>query len=112
MSRRKATILCIDDHWNGLIGRKGLLEENGFVVLEATSGAEGLNLFLSHSVDAVGLDYQMPGMSGDIVAAKMKRVKSTAPFLLVSAYGPFPNQKFESLGTFLSQSHPQKVLLS
>ncbi len=112
MSRRKATILCIDDHWNGLIGRKGLLEENGFVVLEATSGAEGLNLFLSHSVDAVVLDYQMPGMNGDIVAAKMKRVKSTVPILLLSAYGPLPKKKLESVDTFLSKSQPPKVLLS
>ena len=49
MSRLKATILCIDDHWNGLIGRKMLLENNGYKVLEATGGDEGLKLFLSHS---------------------------------------------------------------
>ena len=64
MSRRKATILCIDDHWNGLIGRKLLLEESGYEVLEATSGAEGLDLFFLRPVDAVVLDYQMPGMNG------------------------------------------------
>ncbi len=29
MSRLKATILRIDDHWNGLMGRKMLLENNG-----------------------------------------------------------------------------------
>jgi PleD family two-component response regulator len=61
MSRLKATILCIDDHWNGLIGRKMLLENNGYEVLEATGGEEGLKLFFSHSVDAVVLDYRMPG---------------------------------------------------
>ena len=42
MSRLKATILCIDDHWNGLIGRKLFLESNGYEVLEATDGDEGL----------------------------------------------------------------------
>jgi response regulator RpfG family c-di-GMP phosphodiesterase len=73
MSRLKATILCIDDHWNALIGRKMLLENNGYEVLEASGGDEGLKLFLSHRVDAVVLDYQMPGMNGDVVAAKMKR---------------------------------------
>jgi CheY-like chemotaxis protein len=73
MSRLKATILCIDDHWNGPIGRKMLLENNGYRVLEASGGDEGLKLFLSHSVDAVVLDYQMPGMNGDVVAAKMKQ---------------------------------------
>ena len=35
MHRSKATILCIDDHWNDLIARKLLLEKNGYKVLEA-----------------------------------------------------------------------------
>ena len=112
MSRLKATILCIDDHWNGLLGRKILLEDNGYEVLDATGGDEGLKLFLSHSVDAVVLDYQMPGMNGDVVAAKMKRIKSHVPILLLSAYGPLPKSKLEAVDTFLSKSQPPKVLLS
>src|ERR1035438_3032901 len=112
MSRLKATILCIDDHSSGLIGCKILLENNGYNVLEATSGNEGLKLFLSHSVDAVVLDYQMVGMNGDVVAAKMKRVKSHVPIMLLSAYGPLPKSKLEAVDTFLSKSQPPKILLS
>jgi CheY-like chemotaxis protein len=112
MSRLKATILCIDDHWNGLIARKMMLENNGYKVLEATGGDEGLKLFLSHSVDAVVLDYQMPGMNGDVVAAKMKRVKSHVPIMLLSAYGPLPKRKLKAVDTFLSKSQPPKILLS
>jgi len=112
MSRLKATILCIDDQWNGLIGRKMLLESNGYKVLAATGGDEGLKLFLSRSVDAVVLDYQMPGMNGDVVAAKMKRVKSHVPIMLLSAYGPLPSGKLEAVDTFLSKSQPPKILLS
>ena len=112
MSERKATILCIDDHWNGLLGRKILLEDNGYEVLEATGGDEGLKLFLSHSVDAVVLDYQMPGMNGDVVAAKMKRAKSHVPIMLLSAYGPLPKSKLATVDTFLSKSQPPTILLS
>jgi CheY-like chemotaxis protein len=112
MSQRKATILCIDDHWNGLLGRKILLEDNGYEVLEATGGDEGLKLFLSHSVDAVVLDYQMPGMNGDVVAAKMKRAKSHVPIMLLSAYGPLPKSKLATVDTFLSKSQPPTILLS
>jgi CheY-like chemotaxis protein len=112
MSRLKATILCIDDHWNGLIGRKMLLEKNGYKVLEASGGDEGLKLFLSHRVDAVVLDYQMPGMNGDVVAAKMKRVKSHIPIMLLSAYGPSPKRKMKAVDTFLSKSQPPTILLS
>jgi CheY-like chemotaxis protein len=112
MPRPKATILCIDDHWNGLIGRKMLLEENGYAVLEATGGPEGLKLFLSHPVDAVVLDYQMPGMNGAVVAAKMKRARSRVPIMLLSAYGPLPESQLKSVDTFLSKSQPPATLLS
>ncbi len=112
MSRRKATILCIDDHWNGLIGRKMLLEQSGYEVLEATGGDDGLKLFRSRPVDAVVLDYQMPGMNGDVVAAKMKRINSQVPIMLLSAYGPLPENKLKSVDTFLSKSQPPNVLLT
>ena|SRR5579863_668532 len=112
MPRLKSKILCIDDHWNGLIGRKMLLEKNGYEVLEATGGDEGLKLFRSNSVDAVVLDYQMPGMSGDVVAAKMKRIKSNVPIMLLSAYGPLPKSKLKAVDTFLSKSQPSGILLS
>jgi len=90
MSRAKARILCIDDHWNGLIGRKMLLEQSGYEVLEASGGDEGLKLFRKHAVDAVVLDYQMPGMNGDVVAAKMKRINARVPIMMLSAYEPLP----------------------
>ena len=112
MSRLKPTILCVDDHWNGLIGRKIFLENNGYEVLEATGGDEGLKLFRSHSVDAVVLDYHMPGMNGDVVATKMKSIKSEVPIMLLSAYGPLPKKKLKAVDTFLSKSQPPQILLS
>lgn len=112
MARGKVRILCIDDHWNGLIGRKMLLEQSGYEVLEATGGDEGLKLFRSHPVDAVVLDYQMPGMNGDVVAAKMKGINSQIPILLLSAYGPLPPKKLRSVDTFVSKSEPPAILLT
>jgi|SRR5580692_2632878 CheY-like chemotaxis protein len=112
MSRAKATILCIDDHWNGLIGRKKLLEQNGYEVLEASGGDEGLKLFRSRNVDAVVLDYQMPGMNGDVVAAKMKRINSHVPIMLLSAYGPLPKNKLCAVDSFVSKSQPPDILVS
>jgi CheY-like chemotaxis protein len=89
-----------------------LLEESGYEVLEATGGDEALKLFLAHAVDAVVLDYQMPGMNGDAVAAKMKRINSQVPIMLLSAYGPLPKNKLRSVDMFLSKSQPPAILLS
>lgn len=112
MVRAKATILCIDDHWNGLIGRKMFLEQSGYEVLEATGWDDGLKLFRSRNVDAVVLDYQMPGMRGDVVAARMKRINSRVPIMLLSAYGPLPHNKLKSIDSFVSKSQPPDILLS
>jgi CheY-like chemotaxis protein len=112
MSRPKATILCIDDHFKGLIARKMLLEKDGYEVLAAGDSKEGLRLFLSRNVDAVVVDYQMPGMSGDLIAEKMKRVNSHVPIMLLSAFGPLPKNKLRSVDSFMTKSQPPNILLS
>ena len=112
MSRLKKTILCIDDQWIGLIQRKMFLESQGYRVLEATTGDEGLELFRSHIVHAIVLDYQMPGMNGNVVAERMKRMKPSIPILLLSAYGPLPDNKLESVDAFLTNSQGDKIFLS
>jgi two-component system, NtrC family, sensor kinase len=96
----------------GLVARKMLLEQNGYEVLAASGTDEGLRLFLSRNVDAVVLDYQMPGIKGDVLAKKMKRIHSHVPIMLLSAYGPLPKNKLQSVDSFLTKSQPQNVLLS
>ena len=69
-------------------------------------------MLFPYAVDAVVLDYQKPGMNGDVVAAKMKRAKSHVPIMLLSAYGPMPKSKLETVETFVSRSQPPKTFLS
>jgi len=94
------------------MARKMVLEQSGYRVLEASGGDEALKLFRSHNVDAVVLDYQLPGMNGDVVAAKMKRINSHVPIMLLSAYGPLPKKKLRSVDSFLSKSQPPDMLVS
>jgi CheY-like chemotaxis protein len=85
-------ILCVDDEPTGLMVRKILLERQGYEVITALSGPEGLLLLMAHPVEAVVLDYLMPGMNGDQVAAAMKRLKPEVKILLFSAYVDLPEE--------------------
>jgi CheY-like chemotaxis protein len=85
-------ILCIDDERIGLQVRKMLLQRQGYHVLTALSGPEGLELFAANPVRAVVLDYSMPGMNGDQVAAEMKRLKPSVKILMLSAYVDLPEE--------------------
>jgi CheY-like chemotaxis protein len=95
---RRPLILCVDDDWNGLEGRKMLFEEAGCKVLVATSGAEALQLFASHPVDLVLLDYHMPGINGDVVAEHMKAGEPDVPIALLSADDGLPESALSEMG--------------
>ncbi len=85
-------LLCVDDEPIGLRVRKMLLEREGYEVLTALSGPEGLKLFEANIIEAVVLDYSMPGMNGDEVAAVMKSLKPEVKILLLSAYVDLPDE--------------------
>ncbi|HEU5450761.1 MAG TPA: response regulator [Terriglobales bacterium] len=105
------TVLCVDDERAGLEVRKMLLEHHGYSVLIAESGAEGLALFQAHPVDGVVLDYLMPGMTGDEVAAQMKTLKPRVPIVMLSAYYQLPEQALKHVDAFVVKGDTPLVLL-
>lgn len=79
-------VLCIDDEKVGLQVRRLLLERSGYAVLTAPDGPTGIEVFSANPVDAVVLDFAMPGMDGGQVAAALRQIKPDVPILLLSAY--------------------------
>ncbi|MBX2861627.1 MAG: response regulator [Vampirovibrio sp.] len=70
------TILCVDDEPNILSALKRVLRKEGYTVLTATSGREGLALLEEHAVQLVISDQRMPEMTG---AEFLKEVKDRWP---------------------------------
>ena len=67
-----STVLCVDDHPQGLAIRKFMRETKGYTALTATDGPSGIALLREQTVDVVVLDYKMPGMDGAEVAELMR----------------------------------------
>jgi CheY-like chemotaxis protein len=78
------TILCIDDDAANLDVRRELLQRAGYSVLTAKSGPEALEIFRSKAVDAVVLDYWLPGTNGIKVATDFKGLKPHIPIVMLS----------------------------
>ena len=85
-----------------------LLEEAGFKVLVATSGADALQLFASNPVDLVLLE---PGMNGDVVVEHMKAGHSDVPIALLSADDGLPESALRWVDGFVSKSESPANLL-
>jgi CheY-like chemotaxis protein len=89
---RVPAILCIDDEVLGLEIRKVVLEREGYVVHTAADGPTGIHIFRQHPIDAVVLDFAMPGMNGGMVATALREIRPDIPILLLSAYLTLPEE--------------------
>lgn len=111
MSQISPLVLCIDDELVGLKVRKMVLERAGYRVLTATDGASGISVFESEAVDAVVLDYSMPGMHGGEVASRMREIKPQVPILLLSAYIGLPGDVTSLVDLYMTKTEGAPVLL-
>jgi CheY-like chemotaxis protein len=106
------TILCIDDEPDVLMVRRMVLQKEGYRVLIAGGGAEGLELFSCQRVDAVILDYVMAEMPGGVVAAQMRQIKSDVPIILHSGSVNIPKEQLSLFTRFVSKGESPMKLLS
>lgn len=85
-----ATILCIDNDPAILGVLKALLGSKGYTVLTATDGLNGIALTHKHSIDAIVLDFDMPGMDGAQVAQVLMKEQPTTPVVICSGSDQIP----------------------
>ena len=111
MENTSHLILCVDDEVVGLRVRKILLERAGYQVLTAPDGYSGLELFATHPIDVVVLDYSMPGMHGGEVARKMRQAKPDIPILLLSAYVDLPAEVSSLVDVYMTKGEGAPALL-
>lgn len=111
MAQEPHLVLCVDDEQIGLKVRKLLLERAGYRVLTAPNGSAGLEIFSKEPIEAVVLDYSMPGMNGGEVATKMRQAKPHIPILLLSAYIGLPTEILSIVDTYMTKGEGPPVLL-
>jgi CheY-like chemotaxis protein len=111
MKQNSNLVLCVDDERIGLEVRKILLERAGYRVLTASDGPSGLAIFSAEPVEAVVLDYSMPGMHGGEIAIQMRQVKPQVPILLLSAYIGLAPEVTAVVDLYMTKGEGAPVLL-
>jgi len=95
-----AKVLVIDDDSDFRTAVKSLLESHGYIVLEASSGHEGLQMVVEHKPDVILLDVMMEStVEGYGVTHSLKHQDEYAeyrniPILMVSSIEETPDQLF------------------
>ena len=79
-------ILLVDDNRQGLIARKSLLQELGYIIRTATGGEEALELFSTQKFDVVVTDFKMPSMDGIELIQRIRDLEPEARIILLSGF--------------------------
>ncbi|HWD91086.1 MAG TPA: response regulator [Verrucomicrobiae bacterium] len=84
--RVKKNILIVDDQPMVADSLKLILKIDGYEVHIARNGAEALALYEPGKFDLIFMDFEMPGMKGNELAAVIKGRDPRQPIILVTAY--------------------------
>ncbi len=80
----KPTILAIDDDENVLKLIRANLTLEGYSILTASDGIEGIRIFEDSSPALILLDVMMPGINGLDVIKQIRRISNT-PIIMLTA---------------------------
>src|SRR5687767_6545616 len=83
----KSRILVIDDEAEIRRSVRMILEYEGYEVLEASSGPDGVTMAEREAPDLVFLDIKMPGMDGLDALQRIKASNETLPVVIISGHG-------------------------
>lgn len=98
-------ILLIDDEESTRTILTEVLEGDGYKVLVARNGEEGLALFDSNRISLVITDMVMPVKDGLDTILELSKKNSSTPIVAISAGGTIPKERYlEMAGSFNNTS--------
>jgi DNA-binding response OmpR family regulator len=86
-AHRRAKILVVEDEPAMVAGLRDNFEFEGYDVITARDGVEGLERALDESPDLVVLDVMMPRMSGLEVCKQLRAKRASLPIIMLTARG-------------------------
>jgi DNA-binding response OmpR family regulator len=103
-----STLLCIHRDPAQL----SLLQENGYELVTAASGHEGLLLFRSQPVDAIVLEYHLGLLDGAAIADEIKQVRPEVPIVMLTDHMEIPGSALKSVDALVAKADGPHSLLA
>ena len=94
-------ILVIDDEKEARRLLRSLLEREGYSVMEAKNGEEGVNLFRADPCDMIITDLVMPVKDGLKTILDVRALAPKVPVLAISGGGSIAKERYLSTASFI-----------
>lgn len=82
-----ARIIIIDDEDGIRFSLRGILEDEGYEVLEAGTAEDGLATLATEPVNLMFLDIWLPGMDGLAALERIQQTNPSLPVIMISGHG-------------------------
>ena len=102
------TVLCIHREPDQL----SLLQQNGYELVTATNGRDGLQLFMLRPVHAIVIESYLGLVDGVFVAAEIKQVNPHVPIVMLAEHADLPDDAFKSVDALVTKSDGAHFLLA
>lgn len=89
MKEKRVNILIVDDEKGLRVGTQRLLEDEGYDVLTAENGEEGIRLGTSNEIDLAVIDLKMPDIDGLEVLREIKSAKPNTVCFIATAFASY-----------------------
>ena len=93
------TILCIHREPAQL----SLLQDNGYELVTASNGGDGLRLFMSRPVDAIVMEYHLGLLDGTVIANEIKQVRPEIPIIMLTEDLELPDGALNSVDAIVTK---------
>jgi DNA-binding response OmpR family regulator len=104
----QSTLLCIHRDPGQLLH----LEQNGYRLVTATCGREGLRLLTLPALDAVVIEYHLGLLDGAVVASEIRQVRPELPIVMVCDNLDLPDDALKSVDAIVVRSDGQHFLMA
>lgn len=106
-------VLVVDDESGIRLLFRKILEKNGYVAAEASTGKEAVEVFAGMRPDAVLLDLQLPDMDGIGAIKEFRNIDSDIPVIFVTAHGSIPfavEAMRHGAYDFIDKAHTERLM--
>jgi CheY-like chemotaxis protein len=81
-----ARVLLVDDNRDGLLARKSLLDEQGFITTTAINGEEAFEALSKVTFDLMVTDFKMPKMNGIELIRRARPLHPALRIIMLSGF--------------------------
>ncbi|HLV88164.1 MAG TPA: response regulator [Candidatus Sulfotelmatobacter sp.] len=97
---KHGTLLCIHRDPAQL----SLLQENGYELVTAANGSEGLRILMTRHVDAIVLDYHLGVLDGSVLATEIKKAMPQLPIVMLAEQLELPEGALRSVDALVTKA--------